>query len=238
LITRPKIKNAASRLLACGDLAQPAEVRRPTGSVGKSGRIDELEGFVDHLLVAESTQPSRDKMRMRLPFMELGDKESSARFEHSIHLVNSGLLIISGHVVERERAGDSIERGICERQLLGESDLEVRRHSFLACSGGCPFDHLDAGVNAFNRAARSYSLGEHHREPARSAPYIESSLTGSELQIVSEHGTHPISASAEQARAQIVEPRPMDESVTVVVMNAVGVDHDPCRFGSSALGTF
>ena len=84
-------------LLACGDLAQPAEVRRATGSVGKPGRIDELEGFIDHVLVAESTQPSR--YEMRLPFMELGDKESSARFEHSIHLGNRRMLIIFGHVV-------------------------------------------------------------------------------------------------------------------------------------------
>jgi hypothetical protein len=91
---------------------------------------------------------------MPLPLMELGDEESSAGFEDPIHLGDGSLLIIFGHVMQCERAGDGIEGGVSERELLREGDLEVRRHSVFVGSGGGTVDHLGAWVNAVNRAGR------------------------------------------------------------------------------------
>src|SRR5215217_7220907 len=87
-------------------------------------------------------------MSMSCSLLELGNQEPAARLQHAIHLGNRSLLIIISNVVQSERAGDSVERALAERKLLGVPDLKAHRYAILArlCSGAV--DHLRARINA------------------------------------------------------------------------------------------
>jgi hypothetical protein len=62
-------------------------------------------------------------------------------------------------------------------------------------------------------------FSEGHREAARAAAHIQNSIAWSQLQIVSEHGTHATTAPAEQPIPNVIEPRPVDEAVMLVVIS-------------------
>ena len=80
--------------------------------------------------------------------MELGDQQSSARLEDPVHLLDGGLLIIFGHVVQSQGARNRVEGAIREREVLSERDLEGRGYSALARPAGGTFDHLCRWVDA------------------------------------------------------------------------------------------
>jgi hypothetical protein len=128
---------------------------------------------------------------------ELGDQQAAARLQHAMHFGNRGLLIILGNVVQGKRAGDSVKRHIRKGKFLGVGDPEVHRYAMFtrSCSGA--LDHLRAGVNAGDRAIRSYPFGEDPNETARAAADIENMITRLQLKTVGDHGTQPASSSAQ-----------------------------------------
>ena len=161
-----------------------------------------------------------------LALMELGDQEPSSGFEHPVHLLDCGPLIVLGHVVQGERACDGVEGRIRKRKVLRETDLETRRYSTLACLAAGTVDHLDCCINAVHGAGGSYPLREDKGEAAGAAADIENPVTGPKLQIVGQHRAQTVSSPAKQAVAQVVNTRPVDEPVAAVVMGtAGGVDH-------------
>ena len=174
-------------------------------------------------------------MSMSWPFLDFGNQESSARLQHSVHLCNRGLSIIIGDVMQGKGAGNGVERIVGERKLLSIGHFEPRRYAVLARSRNGAVDHLGAGVNAVHRPARSYPLGEDRGEPARAAANIENMITRFQLQIISEPVAHPASASAEQPSPDVVNPGPVDEAVTAVVIGMTGLMHQSNLLGSAWL---
>jgi hypothetical protein len=207
------------------DLAQPTEIRTSAGNAYESGCTDEPERLVEHVL-SRMPKPSRAGMPTPLALVELGDQEPSGGFEHPIHFLDCGPLIILSDVVQSERARDGVEARIRKREVLRESDLEPRRYSTLARLAAGTVDHLDCCINAVHGAGGSYPLREDEGEAARAAADIENPVTRPKLQIVGQHRAQTGSALAEQDVAQIVNTRPVDEPVAAVVMGvARGVDH-------------
>jgi hypothetical protein len=135
---------------------------------------------------------------MALSFAEFGDQESPAGFEDPVHLDNCSLLIILSYVVQGEGARHCVEAGVGERKPLRESGLKVCRQPMPACSRRCQLDHLSGRIDPIHRSGRGYSRGEHHRQAAAAAPHVENPITGSQLQIVSEHRPESRSAWPEQ----------------------------------------
>ena len=133
---------------------------------------------------------------MSCSLLELGNQEAAARLQHAIHLGNRSLLIIISNVVQSERAGDSVERALAERKLLGVPDLKAHRYAILERLCGGAADHLRARINAGYRAGRGYPFGEDPGKPAGTAADIENMITGPELQILGDHRAEPASASS------------------------------------------
>jgi hypothetical protein len=164
-------------------------------------------------------------MSMSWSFLHFGDQESSAGLQHSVHLCNRSLSIIIRDVMQGKSAGNGIERIVGERKLLGIGHFEPHGYAVLARSHNGTVDHLGARVNAVDRPARSYPLAEDRGEPARAAANIENMITRFELQIISEPVAHPASPSAEQPSPDVVNPGPVDEAVTAVVIGTTGLMH-------------
>jgi hypothetical protein len=223
------------QLLPGSDLSEPAKIGRRTSDPSKSSRRNKIESGLDHVLTTGSTQPARTGVSMSWPLLNFGDQESSARLQHSVHLCNRSLSIIIGDVMQGKSAGNGVERIVGERKLLGIGHFEPRRYALLARSRNGTIDHLRAGVNAIDRPARSYPLGEDRGEPARAAADIENMITRFELQIISEPVAHPASASAEQPSPDVVNPGPVDEAVTAVVIGMTGLMHQSNLLGSAWL---
>jgi hypothetical protein len=213
------------QLLPGSDLPEPAEIGRGTSDPSKASRRNKIESGLDHVLTTGSTQPARTGMSMSWSFLDFGNQESSARLQHSVHLCNRSLSIIIGDVMQGKGAGNGVERIVGERKLLSISHFEPRRYAVLARSRNGTVDHLGAGVNAVHRPARSYPLGEDRGEPARAAANIENMITRFQLEIISEPVAHPASASAEQSSPDVVNPGPVDEAVTAVVIGTTGLMH-------------
>jgi len=57
-------------------------------------------------------------------------------------------LIIFCDVVQGQRAGHGVERGIGKRESLRESHLKGDRNLLFACSGGRTLDHLGRRIDA------------------------------------------------------------------------------------------
>ncbi len=157
--------------------------------------------------------------------MKLSDQEPAARFEHSIYLLDRGQLIILSDVMQSQGAGDRVEGSIRKRQVLRERYLEGRRESALARPAAGSLDHLGCWIDAVDRAGSSHTLCEDHRKAARPAAHIEHLISGLQLKIISQHGTHPVPTSPEQPTRQVVDPRPVNEPVMTVVISTAGSVH-------------
>ena len=93
-------------------------------------------------------------MQMPSALLKFGDQKSAAGFEHSVHLLDSRTLIILGHMVQHERAGQGVECGVRKRELLGEGDLETDRHFLLLRPAAGELDHFGRGIDGIDGATR------------------------------------------------------------------------------------
>jgi hypothetical protein len=134
-------------------------------------------------------------------------------------------LIISSDMMQDQDAGHRVEGVVGERKVLGIGDLKARGDALLARFGSRSLDHLWAGINAIGRAARRHPLGEKSGQTARATTDVENMITSSNLQIVSEHRPKSAAAAAQQPSGHVIEPCPVNEPVTVVVMATAGVGH-------------
>jgi hypothetical protein len=127
-------------------------------------------------------------MATPLSLVKFGDQEPSAVFEHAVHLVDCGQLIILGHVVQSQGARDRVECSVGEREVLRVRDLEGRRYFTSARPSSGAFDHLDCSIDAVDRARGCHALSEHDRKAASAAAHIEHPIAGLQLKIISHHG--------------------------------------------------
>jgi hypothetical protein len=105
--------------------------------------MDESERLVEHVF-ARMPKPSwTGRAAPPLALVELGDQETSIRFQHSVHLADCTPLIVLSYVMQRKGACDGVKGGIRKRKLLRESDLEGRRYASLAGLAAGTLDHLD-----------------------------------------------------------------------------------------------
>ena len=159
----------------------------PVLNAGKSSGCHKTNCLVDHVLVRGSPQPPWADAGMALSFAEFSDQESPTWFEDPVHLDHCGLLIILSYMVQGEGARHRVEAAVSEWKPLCESGLKVCGQSLAAGSRRCQLDHLSGCIDPIYRPGRSHSRGEHHRQTAAAAPYVENPITVSQPQIVSEH---------------------------------------------------
>lgn len=93
-------------------------------------------------------------MQMSSAGLKFGDQKSTAGFEHSVHLLDSRTLIILRHMVQHERAGQGVECGVREGELLGEGGLETDRYSELLRPSAGEFDHFGRRIDGIDAATR------------------------------------------------------------------------------------
>jgi hypothetical protein len=139
-----------------------------------------------------------------------------------MHLLHGGLLIILGDVVQGQRAGDGVERGIGKGESLRESHLKSDWDLLLARSGGRTVDHLGSCIDTGDRSRRCDPPGERYRQPAGAASHIENPITGLHSKIIGKGLAEPLSTSAEQAVDQVVRAGPVNEAVMVVIHEKTG----------------
>jgi hypothetical protein len=222
LIGISRIRNF--RFASC-HLAQPTQVCASTGDTSESGRAHQPERFVEHVL-SRMPKPSRAwTSSLSRSLVELSDQEPSARFEHPVHLLDCGQLIILSDVMQDQGARERVEAPIRKRQVLRERDLEAHRYSALARPAAGALDHLGCWIDAVHRAGRSHTLSENDRKAASPAAHIEHLISGPQLKVISHHGAHTVPASPEQVSPQVVETGPVNEPVTTVVISTAGSVH-------------
>jgi hypothetical protein len=180
------------------DLAEPPEARTSGGDVYESRSLYKPMCLVEHV---DSRMPKPSWTGVPTPWagVKLSDQEPSAGREHPVHLLDRSWLIVLSYMVEREGARDGVEGGIGKRQVLGEGDLEGTRYAPFACLAAGAVDHFDGCINAVNRPSRCYPLRKDAGKAARAAADVEDSVTGPELQIISQHRAQTVSAPAKQA---------------------------------------
>lgn len=218
---------------ATDEAGGPPNWGRTRGEIGETGSRGQLRRFGERVLIfvgstvvvagfvtravtgAVSVGSAEESMPEGPPAGgELRDHQSAAGLQHPVHLPYGLGPIGAGDMVQHEGAGQGVELGVAEREILSTCHLEL--DSVSAPSGAGAADHLLARVDAHHRPVRPHPLGDDSGQPSRTAADVKDPVTLSQFEVVGQTAKQPDPPPAQERRAQVVEPGPADELVAVV----------------------